>query len=679
MDEHVIRATRGGRRHELEADPARSKRAHELDVRQRRGLAGADEDDLGLERERGGEIVEPKRPRILRRPIGDDALGADDEIARDPAIADQNPAPLPSADEVLHGRFAGELHAEDYMIRIERRAAVPGAEDWDWPAGLDPVLRRVLARRPIASPAELELKLKHLVPVGRFGALARAVELLRAHREDRIVIVGDFDADGATSAALAVLTLRDLGFADVRFFIPDRFALGYGLSPEAVDALATQEPRLIVTVDNGISSVAGVAAARARGIDVLVTDHHLPPTVLPDANAIVNPNLADSDFPGKQLAGVGVLFYVLAALGKAVGSPTAVSQYLDLVALGTVADLVRLDRLNRILVAEGIARIRAGACRPGVRALCEVAGVAASEATAETLGFHVAPRLNAAGRLDDMTIGVRCLLASSNAEAASLAATLHDLNRDRRALEAQMQAEALALLESTPEFDRAALPCLICLLAPNWHEGLVGLIASRIKDRYHRPTFAFAPAEGGLLKGSGRSIAGFHLRDALADVDARHPGLIARYGGHAMAAGLTLPAAGFERVRQALEEVAAAKLEAESLTARTLTDGELAPEEMTLTVARALRDFGPWGQGFPEPCFDGRFELVDRRLLKEAHLKMTLRPVAGRATVDAIAFNRGDSDWPAGTELQCVYRLAVNDYRATSRVQLVVSHVDAVS
>jgi single-stranded-DNA-specific exonuclease len=565
------------------------------------------------------------------------------------------------------------------MIRIERRPANSGADAWDWPEGLHPVLRRVLARRALDSPAELELKLKHLVPVGQFGALARAVELLIAHRDDRIVVVGDFDADGATSAALAVLTLRDLGFADVRFFIPDRFALGYGLSPEAVEALAPQEPRLLVTVDNGISSVAGVAAARARGIDVLVTDHHLPPAVLPDANAIVNPNLVDSDFPGKQLAGVGVLFYVLAALGKALGSPTAVSQYLDLVALGTVADLVRLDRLNRILVAEGIARIRAGSCRPGVRALCEVAGVAASEATAETLGFHVAPRLNAAGRLDDMTIGVRCLLAQSDAEAARLAAKLHELNRDRRALEARMQAEALELLAAVTELDQAALPNVICLHAENWHEGLVGLIASRIKDRYHRPTFAFAPGEGGMLKGSGRSIAGFHLRDALADVDARHPGLITRYGGHAMAAGLTLPAAGFARVRQALEEVAAAKLEADSLAARALTDGELAPEEMTLTVARALRDFGPWGQGFPEPCFDGRFVLVDRRLLKDTHLKMTLRPLLGGATIDAIAFNRGAEDWPAGTELHCVYRLSINDYQATSKVQLVVAHVDAVS
>jgi single-stranded-DNA-specific exonuclease len=564
-------------------------------------------------------------------------------------------------------------------VRIERRTAAPDADDWDWPAGLHPVLRRVLARRPIGSPAELELKLKHLVPVGSFSALAGAVELLLAHRNDRIVIVGDFDADGATSAALAVLTLHDLGFTDVRFFIPDRFALGYGLSPEAVSALADQAPRLLVTVDNGISSVAGVAAARARGIDVLVTDHHLPPAVLPDANAIVNPNIADSDFSGKQLAGVGVLFYVLAALGKAIGSPTAVSRYLDLVALGTVADLVHLDRLNRILVAEGIARIRAGACRPGVRALCEVAGVHATEATAETLGFHVAPRLNAAGRLDDMTIGVRCLLAESDAEAARFAATLHDLNRDRRALEAQMQGEAIDLLESVTELERERLPNLICLCSDGWHEGLVGLIAARIKERYHRPTFAFAAAEGGMLKGSGRSIAGFHLRDALAEVDAQHPGLIVRYGGHAMAAGLTLPAAAFERLRHALEDVAAAKLGADALTARVLTDGELVPEEMTLAVARALRDFGPWGQGFPEPCFDGCFELVDQRLLKDAHLKMTLRPLAGRATVDAIAFNRGAAGWPAGTQVRVVYRLAINDYRATPKVQLIVSHVDAVS
>jgi single-stranded-DNA-specific exonuclease len=446
-----------------------------------------------------------------------------------------------------------------------------------------------------------------------------------------------------------------------------------------VDAVAAQAPRLLVTVDNGISSVAGVAAARERGIDVLVTDHHLPPAVLPDANVIVNPNVPGSDFAGKQLAGVGVLFYLLAALGRALGSPTAVSRYLDLVALGTVADLVHLDRLNRILVAEGIARIRAGSCRPGIRALCEVAGVRASEATAETLGFHIAPRLNAAGRLDDMTIGVRCLLAESAAEAARLATTLHDLNRDRRALEAGMQREAIELIESVTDLDRERLPSLICLCSDGWHEGLVGLIASRIKERYHRPTFAFAPADGGMLKGSGRSIAGFHLRDALAEVDAQHPGLIARYGGHAMAAGLTLPAAAFERVRRALEEVAAAKLEADALTARMLTDGELLPEEMTLAVARALRDFGPWGQGFPEPCFDGCFELVDQRLLKETHLKMTLRPLTSRATVDAIAFNHGAATWPAGTQLRVVYRLAINDYRATSKVQLIVSHVEAVS
>jgi single-stranded-DNA-specific exonuclease len=553
------------------------------------------------------------------------------------------------------------------MLRIERRSPAADAGGWDWPLDLHPVLRRVLARRAIGSLAELELKLKHLVPVGQFDVLADAVELLLARRNEHIVIVGDFDADGATSAALGVLTLRDLGFADVSFFIPDRFSLGYGLSPEAVAALAPRSPRLIVTVDNGVSSVAGVAAARARGIDVLITDHHLPPAALPAANVIVNPNLPGNQFPGKQLAGVGVLFYLLAALGKTLGRPAAVSQYLDLVALGTVADLVHLDRLNRILVAEGLARIRAQRCRPGVRALCAAAGVAASRATAETLGFYVAPRLNAAGRLDDMTVGVRCLLSESDAEAQQLASQLDELNRDRRSLEARMQAEAMALLDSVTELG-SDVPSLICLRRDDWHEGLVGLIASRVKERYHRPTFAFAPSEGGVLKGSGRSIPGFHLRDALAEVDARNPGLITKYGGHAMAAGLTLPAAAFDRLRGALEGVADARLRADILAARILTDGELAPEEMSLAVARLLRDFGPWGQGFPEPCFDGCFELVESRILKDAHLRLKLRPSGGAATVvDAIAFNRSDCAWQPGTMLRVVYRLAVNDYRARRR------------
>jgi single-stranded-DNA-specific exonuclease len=562
------------------------------------------------------------------------------------------------------------------MPLVERRAAAPAADGWEWPDGMHPVLRRVLARRSIDSPADLELGLDHLVPVGRFDALSGAVELLLEHRDRHVVFVGDFDADGATSTALGVLTLVDLGFAHVSFFIPDRFELGYGLSSGAVARLADSAPSLIVTVDNGISSVDGVAAARRAGIDVLITDHHAPPGVLPAANVIVNPNLPGDGFPGKHLAGVGVVFYLLAALGKALGSPGSVAKYLDLVALGTVADLVRLDRLNRILVAQGVKRIRAGRCRPGIRALCEVSGTVPGEITAANLGFQIGPRLNAAGRLDDMTIGVRCLLAASDAEARQLAATLDGLNRRRREIESRMKAEAVEIMDSIAPAEHGAVPSLICLQRDDWHEGLVGLIAARIKERYHRPTFAFAPAEGGMLKGSGRSIAGFHLRDALAEVDVCEPGLIVRFGGHAMAAGLTIPAAAFAQFRDALAAVARDRLDAELLAECILTDGELDAEEIALPLARLLRDSGPWGQGFPEPCFDGRFELVDFRVLKDAHLQMKLR-CAGAAEVDAIAFNRGACEWPPGTDLRIVYRLAVNDYSAAAKVQLIVTHIDA--
>jgi single-stranded-DNA-specific exonuclease len=563
------------------------------------------------------------------------------------------------------------------MPIIERRAAAHSADLWQWPAGIHPVLRRVLAQRPIESPADLDLELKHLIPVGRFDALPAAVELLLRHRNGHVVIVGDFDADGATSTALCVLTLADLGFPNVSFFIPDRFELGYGLSSGVVARIADSAPSLIVTVDNGISSVEGVAAARHAGIDVLITDHHSPPGVMPEANVIVNPNLPGDSFPGKQLAGVGVAFYLLAALGKALGSPGSVTQYLDLVALGTVADLVRLDRLNRILVEQGLRRIRAGRCRPGIRALCAVSGTALDEVTAANLGFQIGPRLNAAGRLDDMTVGVRCLLTTDEPEAHGLAAKLDRLNRERREIESRMKAEAMGIMDTIELSDRDEIPSLICLRRDDWHEGLVGLIASRIKDRYHRPTFVFAPAEGGALKGSGRSISGFHLRDALAEVDARHPGLIARFGGHAMAAGLTVSAERFPLFQEAIGVVAREKLGPELLAETLLTDGELDPQDLALPVARVLRDSGPWGQGFPEPCFDGRFELVDFRILKDTHLQMNLRPLAAAAHIQAIAFNRGVCEWDIGAELRVVYRLSVNDYSATSKVQLIVAHVDA--
>lgn len=559
------------------------------------------------------------------------------------------------------------------MTTIERRPlAVTGS--WVWPHAFHPVLRQVVERRTLASPAELDLSFKSLLPVSRFDELGAAVELLLAHRDEPILIAGDFDADGATSTALMVLTLRDLGFTQVGFRIPDRFRHGYGLSRAFVESLGEAAPRLIVTVDNGISSHGGVEAARGRGIDVLITDHHLPPDRLPAATVIVNPNLATSAFPGKSLAGVGVAFYLLAALGKALEQPAAVTRYLDLVALGTVADLVRLDQGNRILVDQGLRRIRAGQCRPGIRALAQVSGTPLTGVTTSTLGFRLGPRLNAAGRLDDMAVGVRCLLTDSADEATGIAATLDGLNRERQELEADMKAEALAIVGAL-ELPDAALPPAICVQRDDWHEGLVGLVAARVKERYHRPSFAFARTAGGELKGSGRSIPGFHLRDALAEVDARHPGLIARFGGHAMAAGLTLEAVAFSEFAGVMTEVAAARIDPGSLTKKILSDGALAPEHFTVPVAKLLRDSMPWGQGFPEPCFDDRFRLLDRRRLKDLHLKLRLEPLAGGGAVDAIAFHQADTDWPVGSVRHIAYRLSLNDYYADERVQLVVEHI----
>ncbi|MDX1561304.1 MAG: single-stranded-DNA-specific exonuclease RecJ [Gammaproteobacteria bacterium] len=561
------------------------------------------------------------------------------------------------------------------MTSIRRREVV--TRRLDWPDDVHPVLRQVLERRPLESLDELALELKALRPVGQFEALDAGVELLLKHRDAPIVIVGDFDADGATSTALMWLTLRDLGFARVGFKIPDRFADGYGLSRGLVERLAADAaelPKLIVTVDNGIGSHDGVAAARERGIDVLITDHHLPPAVLPAANVIVNPNCTGTAFGGKSLAGVGVAFYLLAALGRAAGQPAAVTRYLDLVALGTVADLVPLDQSNRILVEQGLKRIRAGQCRPGLQQLVAVAGEELASVTTASLGYKLGPRLNAAGRLDDMTIGVQCLITDSPDDARRLAVTLDQLNRDRQSIEAEMKADAIDIVDGLQLSDET-LPPVICLMQSHWHEGLVGLVASRVKERYHRPSFAFAPSGSSRLKGSGRSISGFHLRDALADVAAANPSLIERFGGHAMAAGLTLAASAYDDFVAAMTAVAAKRLAPETLSREVLTDGELDAADLTLPVAALLRDALPWGQGFPEPCFDNRFELIERRVLKDAHLKLKLKPVDGGQAVDAIAFHQADVAWSAGTVRRIAYRLAVNDYYAQAKVQLIVEHV----
>ena len=552
---------------------------------------------------------------------------------------------------------------------------MPGSDGWIWPEGMHRVLRQVFSRRMIGSPDDLDLSLKHLRPVGEFLGLDAGVDVLLRHRQGRVVIAGDFDADGATGAALLKLCLQDFGFEFVDVFIPDRFELGYGLTAAAVERIARHRPSLIVTVDNGISSIAGTAAARDRGIDVLITDHHLPGPELPAANAIVNPNLEGSAFGGKSLAGVGVAFYLMAALGKRLNAAGQVARYLDLVAIGTMADMVKLDRSNRILIDQGLARIRTGRCRPGVRALCQVAKVPYDAVTAGHLAYQIAPRLNAAGRLDDMRVGVRCLISESDEEALALADTLNELNLERRAIGARMDSEALEHLNAETLVDSQAAPPVVCLFRENWHEGLVGLVASRIKERFHRPAFAFAANDSGTLKGSGRSVRGFHLRDALVDVDAANPGLIERFGGHAMAAGLTLRRDGFAEFRTAMEALGAARLGPEHFAERIFTDGELRNGELSLEVATLLRDAGPWGQGFPEPLFEGTFRLIRQRVVGDAHLKMTLAAEGAESRLDAIAFNRQPGEWKPGDRLLLAYRLDVNEYYVTPSLQLIVEHV----
>ena len=568
-------------------------------------------------------------------------------------------------------------------LRIVRRSAHSGI-----PLGgqLHPVLERVYAARGVRSEAELDHSLVRLLPVGTLEGIAAAVELLLAHRTGRVVVVGDFDADGATSCALVVRALRACGFAYVDFLVPNRFEFGYGLTPEIVALAAARTPSLIVTVDNGISSNAGVAAARERGMEVLITDHHLPGAQLPDANVIVNPNLAGSCFGSRSLAGVGVAFYVMAAVRRALdrgGISTSampgVAELLDLVALGTVADVVPLDANNRVLVAQGIKRIRAGRCVPGIRALLALAGRAAADLTAADLAFGVAPRLNAAGRIDDMTIGVQCLLADDEGHARELALRLDALNEERRAIEARMQQEALgAVRQLEGSVASAVQRSGVCLFDESWHQGVVGLVASRVKERVRRPVIAFASADAATLRGSARSIEGVHIRDVLAAIAARHPTLIHRFGGHAMAAGLTLERARLDEFARTFDAEIARCLPAAGVTDAVETDGELAVEEIALATAQALRAGGPWGQAFPEPSFDGLFSVRSARVIADRHLKMWVEvPRSGRS-FDAIAFNHltdGAPFVPPEGPMRLVYRLEVNEYQGERRLQLLIDHL----
>ena len=567
-------------------------------------------------------------------------------------------------------------------MRIEPRqlpATLPFLGD------LPPLLTRLYAARGVQSEAELDKSLARLIPFQQLKGIEAAVDLLvvALEQRQRILIVGDFDADGATASTVGTLGLRLLGAAHVDYLVPNRFEYGYGLTPEIVAVALQRQPQLLITVDNGISSVEGVAAAKQAGLKVLVTDHHLPGDELPLADAIVNPNQPGCTFPSKALAGVGVIFYVLMALRARLRSlgwydsrpQPNIGELLDLVALGSVADVVPLDANNRILVHQGLEWIRAGRARPGIKAILEVAKRDHSRITSTDLGFILGPRLNAAGRLDDMSLGIECLLTDDVDLAREMAAQLDGMNQDRKSIEQGMQREALAQLKDLP---LESMPFGLCLFDPEWHQGVIGILASRMKERYFRPTIAFADAGDGMLKGSGRSVQGFHIRDALSVVAAQHPELISKYGGHAMAAGLTLPEANFPLFCQAFDAEVRRQMREEDLTGRLLSDGTLAVEEFHLELARALRHAGPWGQHFPEPLFHGVFQLVEQRIVGERHLKVVLKSECGSVKLDGIAFGVDREVWPNPTIrwVELAYKLDVNEFRGQETVQLMIAHIE---
>lgn len=530
--------------------------------------------------------------------------------------------------------------------------------------------------------------MKGMLPWQQLSGIDNAVEILyNAFREGtRIIVVGDFDADGATSTALSVLGMRAFGCDNISYLVPNRFEDGYGLSPEVVDQAKARGAQLIVTVDNGISSHAGVAHAKTLGIPVIVTDHHLPGDTLPDAEAIINPNLRDCEFPSKSLAGVGVAFYLMLALRTFLRdkgwfderniAPPNLAELLDLVALGTVADVVPLDANNRILTWQGLSRIRAGKCRPGIKALLEISNRDPQQLAASDLGFALGPRLNAAGRLDDMSVGVALLLCDNLGEARVLASELDALNQTRKEIEQGMQAEALILCEKL-ERSSETLPGGLAMYHPEWHQGVVGILASRIKERFHRPVIAFAPAGDGTLKGSGRSIQGLHMRDALERLDTLYPDLMIKFGGHAMAAGLSLEEHKFEQFQQRFGELVTEWLDPALLQGEVISDGPLSAAEMSMEVAQLLRDAGPWGQMFPEPLFDGRFRLLQQRLVGERHLKVMVEPVGGGPLLDGIAFNIDTTCWPDNgvREVELAYKLDINEFRGNRSLQIIIDDI----
>lgn len=555
----------------------------------------------------------------------------------------------------------------------------PDAKSLEGLSDLHPVLARVFAMRGVVDVDELDYGLSLLAPVGALENIDAAVDLLLGHRDKRIVIVGDFDVDGATSTALLIRCMNEFGFAEIDYLVPNRFEYGYGLSPEIVDVAAKSRPSLLVTVDNGISSVAGVQRANELGIPVLVTDHHLPPSELPEATVIVNPNLEGSTFPSGNLAGVGVAFYLMAALGRRLqqeGRENAAkvpARYLDLVALGTIADVVPLDHNNRVLVQQGLARIRVDRTVAGIRALLHRSNRKLARTVGADLGFVVGPRLNAAGRLEDMSVGIECLLTDDHGVAEHHAALLDEINKERREIESSMREQAFAFVDA---MDAHRLPGCVCVYEKDWHQGVVGLVAARVKERCHRPVVAFAQESAGTLKGSARSIPGVHIRDLLEAVSSTHPGLIIKFGGHAMAAGLNIEASRYDDFAGAIAEQMKRLYPNADFSGAIVTDGGLPADSLNLEFARTLRDSGPWGSAFPEPLWSGDFAIVEQRTVGESHLKLRVRPADGGDVIDAIAFNQAGPSYRGVVQL--AYRLDVNEYRGIETPQLVVEQIATV-
>ena len=577
------------------------------------------------------------------------------------------------------------------MIEIQRR---PEPELSLLPDSIPELLRRLYLSRGVTDLAQLEKSARGLHSYQKLYGIEQAVELLfhAVEQQKRIIVVGDFDADGATSSALSVLALRMLGCHNVDYLVPNRFEDGYGLSPEVVEQAIALGAEMIMTVDNGVSSIEGVKTAKQHGLQVLVTDHHLPGRELPDADAIVNPNLHECDFPSKALAGVGVAFYLMMALcvymrkvgwfaKQGIAEPKLM-ELIDLVALGTVADVVPLDENNRILVHQGLQRIRAGQARPGIQALIEVAKRDARRLVAADFGFALGPRINAAGRLDDMSFGVELLMSNNIHAARRMANELDGLNQTRKEIEEGMKQEAMAFCERLQFKGDKALPYGLVLFQKDWHQGVIGILASRLKEQFHRPVIAFADGGDGMIKGSCRSIPGLHMRDALDRIDKQHPGIIIKFGGHAMAAGLTIPEREFDRFARLFDEAVHQELDDSQLKGVILSDGELLTEQFSMTVAEMIRSGGPWGQAFPEPIFDGEFKILHQKLVGEKHLKLMLEPLfKGLPTnvmIDGIAFNVDLRRWPdASVKLvRLAYRLDINEFRGNQSLQLMIEHLE---